>query len=151
MASDLPFEILYAIVCEDIREEKTGKHMLVGVFSGDNIQVSHMPGNMAIACYMKVRILEAGTHELRVRIAGPGDQEAMLKARLDFPPEKGLAIIATPRVDLSVENDGTLRMDISSDEKTWINLATLDITLNPSLASARSQHSGLSPSAAPET
>lgn len=151
MSAGLPFEIVLAIACEDIREEKSGKHTLVGVYSGDAIQISQIPGNMAIACFIEASVTQAGKHDMSIRISGPGDHEATLKARLEFPAEKGTAVIATPRVDLLVDSEGVFRMDISSNEQSWVNLITRQISLNPSLANERQQPSEQSQPDAPDS
>lgn len=131
--SSLPFEIKVAIACEDIREEKLGKHTLVGVYAGDEIQLAQIPGNIAIACFIEAIVLEPGPFEMTMRLSGPGDYQALLKAMLDFPASKGTAIIATPRIDLLVDSEGMFRIDIGSDERGWTNVVTRKISLNSGL------------------
>ena len=131
----LPFEIKVAIACEDIREEKLGKHTLVGVYAGDEIQLAQIPGNIAIACFIEAIVLEPGPFEMSMRLSGPGDHQALLKAMLDFPMLKGTAVIATPRIDLLVDSEGMFRIDIGSEERGWTNVVKRKISLNPGLLS----------------
>lgn len=143
--SGLPFEIKVAIVCEDIREEKLGKHTLVGVYAGDEIQLAQIPGNIAIACFIEAIVLEPGPFEMTMRLSGPGEHQALLKAMLDFPASKGTAIIATPRIDLLVDTEGVFQIDMGSDERGWTNIVTRKISLNPGLlANVQQQPSGQS-------
>lgn len=147
--SGLPFDIQVAIVCEDIREEKRGKHTLVGVYSGDEIQLAQIPGNIAIACFIEAVVLEPGPFELTMRLSGPGEHQALLKAMLDLPSTEGTAIIATPRIDLLVDTEGVFQIDIGSDERGWTNVVTRKIRLNSGLlANVQQPPSGQSQPAA---
>jgi hypothetical protein len=143
--TNLPFEIEQCIACEDIREELHKKHSLIGVYSGDTILMSQIPGNIAIACFIQIAIKETGKHDLTLRLSGPGDHEATLKARLVFDEAPGHAVIATPRIDLTVDSEGIFKFDISADNENWVNLVTRKIALNPELASAPLPPSELSP------
>ena len=130
MAESLPFTILSVVACEDVREEKFGKHTLVGVYSGDTIQVAQIPGNIAIACFIEISTLELGVHELGLKISGPGKHEATLKARLSFSETGVFAVIVTPRIDLLVDEEGTLSFDIGSDTSGWQRIITRKIVHN---------------------
>ena len=149
MVGGLPFEIARAIACEDIREEKSGKHTLVGVYSGDSILISAIPGNMAIAFFMEVRVKKTGAFNISIKLTGPGKHEAILKATLNLAQAEGVAIIASPRIDLLVDSEGTFLMDISTDEKDWVNVITRNISLNPSIAPQ--PPSGPPPTASPDS
>ena len=131
-----PFNIKTIIACEDIREERLGKHTLVGVYSGDGIKVSQMPGNIAIACFMEIEITKPGVHDLNLRLSGPGDHNALLKAQMNFESALGNGVIATPRIDLLIDEEGIFRLDIGSDELGWVNLITRKITLDPSISTS---------------
>lgn len=133
---NLPFEIEQCIACEDVREELNKKHTLVGVYSGDTILLSKIPGNLALSCFIQISIREPGEHDLLFRISGPGDHEATLKARLGFDQASGQGVIATPRIDLTVDTEGTFQFDISADNKNWVNLVTRKIALNPDVGNA---------------
>lgn len=133
MGQSLPFTIRSVVACEDIREEKFGKHTLVGVYSGDTIQVAQIPGNIAIACFIEFEIQELGVHELGLKLSGPGKHEATLKARLSFSETGVFAVIATPRIDLLADEEGTLCFDIGSDAGGWQRIVTRKIVHNPDI------------------
>lgn len=58
------FEILF---CDDIRQEVSGKHILIGVF-GTDVVPSRLPGNLPIAFYLRVFGLTKGDHEFKFTI-----------------------------------------------------------------------------------
>ena len=134
----MPFEIKNSLLCEDIREEKTGKRTLVGVYSGD-VDISEIPGTMAIALYTEIEILIPGNYELSLRLSGPGDHSATLKANLALDKINKFAILATPRIDILVDRDGTLKFEISTDGEDWTTLFEKKITLNTSLTNVVEQ------------
>ena len=134
----MPFEIKNSLLCEDIREEKTGKRTLVGVYSGD-VDISEIPGTMAIALYTEIEILIPGNYELSLRLSGPGDHSATLKANLALDKINKFAILATPRIDILVDREGTLKFEISTDGEDWTTLFEKKITLNTSLTNVVEQ------------
>lgn len=133
MPRNLPFKIDRSIMCEDVREEKNGKYTLVGVYVGD-IQFSAIPGNIAIAFFLEVSLKRSGKFEIHFRLSGPGDHSALIKATVLFGEITGPAVIATPRIDLLVDQEGDFTMEISSDGANWTTIAAKRISLNPSLA-----------------
>lgn len=145
-----PFTVNHALLCEDIREEKTGKHTLVGVYSGD-VDISGIPGTMAIALYIELQVIIPGKYELSLRLSGPGEHSATLKANLALEKNNKFAILATPRIDLLVDREGILKIEMSMDGQVWTSLLEKKITLNPSLANAFQPPHGQSPTAAPDS
>lgn len=140
-AAKLPFTIKNVIVCEDIREELRGKHSLIGVYSGDEIQISQIPGNIAISCFIEVKVNISGAYDMNLRLRGPGKHSALLKARLNFHEVGKLAVIPTPRLDIRVDREGIFKIDIGSTELGWTNIVKREIVLNPSIA-ALDKHKG---------
>lgn len=129
-----PFYVLNAILCEDVRLEPTGKHMLIGVFSG-NIVVAKMPAKIAIAFYIEAQVLELGEHILYIRMRSPGGSEVKMEARMTNT-ERGKSIaLGVPRGELQIPEEGEIEVCVSHNEKDWISiirkLVTVGAVKNP--------------------
>lgn len=147
MKKKRPFDVQLCVMCEDVREEKNGKHSLIGVYSGD-ILISELPGDISMAFFIEIIIREVGLHELQLRLSGPGAHSATLKAQVDLTEKNAVSVLKTPRIQAGLEEPGTFRFDISTDGETWENLITKQISLMPSSATASPPPSERSPSAA---
>jgi len=140
MKTKRPFDVQLCIMCEDVREEKHNKYSLIGVYSGD-ILISELPGDMSVAFFLEVLINEVGTQDLQLRLSGPGNGTATIKARIELTEKGALSVLKTPRIQMIAEKAGTFRFDITSDGETWENLITKQISLMPSSANASRQPS----------
>ena len=149
MPKKLPFKIEKSILCEDVREEISKKHTLVGVYAGD-ILISAIPGSMSLALYIEASVAKIGKFDLNLKLSGPGEHEATLKARIDVA-QPGTAVIATPRIDLLVDQEGVFRLDLGTEGSDWVNVISKKIILNPSIATSAQQLSEQSPTASPES
>lgn len=109
-------QITSRIVCEDIRQEKTNKYILVGVISGD-ILVQELPGMIALSIYLEGVARESGS--VRIRVSGPGEGQGVMGA--SFKLQDGNRVTLTfPTVGLALECEGTLKLEISEgDDEDW--------------------------------
>jgi hypothetical protein len=122
-----PFSII-AFFCEDVREETSGTHTIVGVLP-DNLNIGATPGMLPkLGVYVRIQMpLDANPQKIVVRIKVPGElnlelakfdsliEEAKTNARnIDMPffglIAKGtlspLPIAAPGRIEAIVEIDG---------------------------------------------
>lgn len=56
-----------AIFCDDIRQEVTNKHILIGVYASD-MRVSQMPAVVPLSLWIRVRNLPNGRHAFSINL-----------------------------------------------------------------------------------
>jgi hypothetical protein len=149
MRENWPFKITLCLACEDIREEKHGKHSLMGLYTGD-ILISDIPGNVPMAFFMEFEVKDPGKHLFWLRLSGPGEHNATLRAEVELPQSGALAVLKTPRIDLLVDAEGIFTFDISTDNENWENLLRKEFSL-ASLSNGSLQPSEQSQPAAPDS
>lgn len=121
MKREISFQVRNALLCEDVRQEKTEKFFLIGVFSGDII-ISKVPARVAIALYMEGALERAGTTNIQIRFSGPGEGEGIVGAEFATSTDGERVVIPIPRLELLFEEAGTFRVDISDDDHTWVTV-----------------------------
>lgn len=57
--------------CDQIRIENSGKHLLIGVYPGDVMTVSQIPGTVHLSAWVKVRDLPAGAYSFEMTFLSP--------------------------------------------------------------------------------
>ena len=118
--SPLPFKVRNAILCEDVREEINGKHVLVGVVS-EGFVVREFPAELRIATYLEVQLTSSpGAHEFFVRLGyTAGKAPLLIRAQVLFPKAGTRYAISTPPMQLRAERPGHIVGALSTDRKTW--------------------------------
>lgn len=121
-----------ALLCEDVRQEKSNKFILIGVFAND-IVLSTMPAAIPISFFIELKSSKLGTQHLYFRISGPGNESAKLKIGLDIKDAESVVAIPGPKLDIRMDADGVFKIDASTDEKRWVNLIAKKVWLDPSI------------------
>ena len=67
-----------ALICNDIRVEKTGKYIAIGIY-GPDIVISHEQATVSIACLMQVEAKRPGTFDLEFRLS-EGEHRGLVTA-----------------------------------------------------------------------
>src|SRR3954468_16390479 len=71
------FEVVGTIICDDIREEKSGKHILIGVYGGE-IGVPGFPIDMGLFIRVDLRPSTPGRVPIGIRVIGPNNAQLFL-------------------------------------------------------------------------
>jgi hypothetical protein len=112
------FKISSRILCEEIRQEKSNKYVLLGVFAGD-IFVEKFPATAPFAFYFEGHVEQAGDYPFLVRVSGPGEGKAILSVRYTSHVDNGIVAIVTPRLEVTLESAGVFKIETSEDEENW--------------------------------
>jgi hypothetical protein len=132
----LPFEIETAVLCDDIRQERNGKYLLIGVYGG-NIIVRSFPTDLQLALWVLARPKTLGRAQVRIRVIGP-QQNTLVEGGLEFElkdPARA-TIMALPGLPLQIQSVGELRFEMasSSDKDEWLPVKTVTVELVPDKA-----------------
>lgn len=100
------------VFAEDIREEKSGKHIIIGA-TAEGLELTEIPGRVPMALYFELRIPTAGRRTLVVHLAGPGEGTGELNVNLETTRGESVATIYTPKLELLIEREGDLIVSVS--------------------------------------
>jgi hypothetical protein len=111
-----------APLCEEIRQEKNNKFILLGVFSGD-ILVEKFPAHLGLSFYIEGTVTKVGQSSLWLRLSGPGEEDsALIEAQISTTKPHEMATLALPRLDVHMRGEGTFSLSASEDQKVWTPL-----------------------------
>ncbi len=121
-----------AIFCEDIREEKSNKHILIGVFSG-GVNVVKIPATIKVAVYAQIEIKGDVPKEIFIKFSGPGKGQAILKVEVvvDETESQKYVTIATSSFGVNIEKEGILRVEMGEAEDKLQLVLEKSVNLNP--------------------
>jgi hypothetical protein len=124
---------VYLIVCDDIREEKSNKDILVGVYTGD-ILVPAFPAIIALAAWMKVeasqlgavagfefQVVRAKTSEVLFRVP---PTNINISARTDF-------VVRIPGMQIVLSGEDTLKFQIKQAGSEWKEAGNIVVGRQP--------------------
>jgi hypothetical protein len=112
------FEIRSRILCEEVRQEKNNKYILLGVFSGD-IFVESLPADVPLALYFDGKVASKEMGDFYIRLSGPGEGKAIMSVKYKPSDEATNVAIVTPRVEVNLEKEGILKVETSDDQEHW--------------------------------
>lgn len=124
----------YALACDVIRQEITGKLILVGVY-GSDIALQSFPAHVGLELLLAIEKNVSGpieaTVELQFMLDGRKVNGATATLSLEAPV--GVDIhVATPRIPVAIEQPGLLRIDGKSHDATgWTKLLELPVIPHP--------------------
>lgn len=125
-------KIRNAILCDFMRQENTGKHILIGVYNGD-VVLDAMPASIPLTFWVDVVIpplITELTFDIKVEWPGqPGKIEE--KGAWKVGPHTSLAL--TIPVLLSIERNGQIKLSIRFTGGRWIDAILRNIGLRSSI------------------
>ena len=121
-----------AIVCDDIRQEKSNKDILIGVYSNELI-IHKKPARLRLSVFVLVDVLEIGETEFEIRLDGPdgpsensikgvfeGAQSTSSRHRIGLPFKSFVIVLAS---------DGDLLVRFREPGKRWRTIAVLPVRI----------------------
>lgn len=103
-----------AVLCEDVREEKTRKVSLIGVFGGD-VVVPQFPAQIRIAFYITLRSTIAGERQLNVSLRIGDEMTFNSDVPMVFEAKNPAANLIIPGAILKVDKEGYITLLIGVD------------------------------------
>jgi hypothetical protein len=98
------------LVCDDVREEITHKHILIGVYSG-MIAVHAFPAQRPLAFWLAMKATDVGSFALTLRIITPKiSPAAEMTLSFDIPAAGEPFALFTPPLPLPITEPGNLEL-----------------------------------------
>jgi hypothetical protein len=123
------FEVVNALVCEDVRREVNGKEILIGVY-GNSILVPSFPIDLNLMFWFQTKAPE-GDHELKLRISNASDAvflEASVNAHVSAANELASLAVGTM---IQAQNETTLKFQGRNADSDWSTIVEIPIRRGP--------------------
>ena len=121
-----------AIVCDDIRQEKTNKEILIGVYSNELI-IHKTPARLRLSVFVLVDVLEIGETAFEIRLDGPdGPSEHTIRGGLEgaqsTPPRHRIGL-PFKSFFITLASEGDLLVKFREPGKRWRTIAVLPVLI----------------------
>ena len=123
------FEIVNALVCDDVRRESSGKDILIGVY-GSAILVTRFPASISPMLWIQARALKSGEIKFAIRMLN--EHEAVFfetSGGVDTDEPGGLGAFSVGGVNLQVHSEMNLIFQLKIDSGEWTNVLEIPIEL----------------------
>jgi hypothetical protein len=119
------------ILCDEIRQEATGKYIILGVYSG-GVVVPALPSQIALSLYVMAEFEATGEQTLMIQVVH-GDNTAIMGVILDVPAANYPIAVPTPKLPITLtdESDLVVSIGLSADELELA--ARFPVSLNPDI------------------
>lgn len=117
-----------AIICDEIREEKTGKYFLIGVYR-NTIQTPEFPVDMTVSAFLAVLFERNGKYTIEFRYAHNKKQLIGGRAECDVRDYKSSVIMSLPAAHIQIQKEGVLALQMREIGKNWRTLKRLYVEL----------------------
>jgi hypothetical protein len=124
--------ISQVVVSEDIREEISGKHSLIGVYTGD-IGVRQFPAKIRLAYFIEVRVSAAGDHRIVFRIMFNAKEAGQFNTSLPAP-HAGVGILVLPRMGIPLNEPTKIRLEVRTSDDQWVSVEERTVMLSATMA-----------------
>lgn len=123
-------KIRNAIVCDQVRTENTGKHIIIGVYQSD-ILFNQFPAKTTLAMWLQFMTDELGEYEIEYRITIDGKTMGMAHGKLEILSNDKIQTVLLPQIGLQIDGEGLLVFQIREKKKRWKTLAELQVRKTP--------------------
>lgn len=120
------FSIQHVLACDDIRQENTGKQILIGVYT-NNVMVSRFPSTIQLMFLLRATAKERGRFPFEVRLLHGKTAISTLSAEINVADQHDLLSLATPRVAVQIDKQATLKFQMREPNEKWKTLLKLNI------------------------
>jgi len=117
--------ISHAIACDDIRQEMNGKHILIGVYSG-NLGLPFFPAPIAIGFWVLAKPSHKGDYDVQLRVEGPDRKEVTRGNMIIHIREVEDTALAIPPLPINLTMPGEITLQYREGDGSWKTICTLD-------------------------
>ena len=116
--------ILSAVICDDVRTEKNGKDLLIGVYSGAIVVHAIPSPPMSLRCWVNLQVQGPTDVTLNFRAVDQNnDQIFFAQVNIGTQDEHGLGSIPLGPIFYSLkEPEGLLKIDFKEGRRGWQNI-----------------------------
>ena len=119
-----------AIICDQVRKEDTGKHLLLGVYPVD-VLVRDFPATIALVLWMQLYVDRNGEYEVEFRTQNDKKSISRTKATMNVKNHLHPVTIALPSAPIEIDGECTLSFQIREKNKRWKTVKEVPVKKRP--------------------
>jgi hypothetical protein len=123
------FTAVAALVCDDVRNEISGREILIGVFA-DNVHVAVLPANLIVSLYMRVLFARSGLSNIKFRVLAPAGIQVTPEASIALPGPPDLEAVASiviRGINFQAQAEGRYEFQWQPPEQEWETVTSFRI------------------------
>jgi hypothetical protein len=123
------FTAVAALVCDDVRNEISGKEILIGVFA-DNVFVGVLPINLIVSLYLRVRFGRSDLSSVKFRVLAPNRIQVTPEASLSLPAPPDLETVTSiviRGINFQAQAEGRYEFQWQPPDQEWETVASVRI------------------------
>jgi hypothetical protein len=122
--------ISQALACDDIRQEANGKHILIGVYSG-NMGLQFFPTMVALGFWALAKPSRPGDYHVQLRVQAPGGKEATRGEMIIHVHDIEDSAIVIPPMPIGLDEPGLIQLQYREGSGEWRTICSIDARLVP--------------------
>jgi hypothetical protein len=126
----MAFKLNYALVCDKVDREPSGKMIFSGVY-GENIIVRNVPVTLPLALALNFVADAAGTFSMGVQVLDKNDKVVFILKGEGSTERAGIGITGINGIAVTVTEETTLKFQISQSDGPWETVASLPVAIIP--------------------
>lgn len=116
------------VFCDDIRQEITGKHILIGVYGADLVP-GILPATFPIGMWIRFSGLQVGRHKFEMRLLDPtGRQAGTLNGETDVMSDDAPTVFALSGLPVELKEPGNIVVQFAFDGGDPIEIGRLKVS-----------------------
>ncbi len=126
-------KVINAVVCDDVRKEATGKHIIIGVYPHDML-VRSFPATIAPALWVQFFVQHRGEVkiEFRTRVkAQPKKRARFALATFNIEDPSKMNTLTLPPVPVEINEQGLLLFEVREKDGRWKKVREIPISQTP--------------------
>lgn len=117
---------LYAVLCEDVRVESNGKHIVIGVYTG-NVVVYALPSTVQLTVWLCLEAKTPGHANVDVRGYDPSGR-IMFSGEMEIESRESETITTSlPKFAVQIEKEGSIRVQVRPNGGRWKTIINKDV------------------------
>lgn len=121
------------IICDQVRREESGKHLLIGVYP-HNILFPSFPGTIVLSVWIQMLNEKGGNIPVEIRVKDSNDKILTSGgATIQAISHGGLVTLTIPSIPIDISNETVLSFQIREPKKHWKTLKKMPVALSPKL------------------
>jgi hypothetical protein len=130
MTKTASINISQAIACDDIRQEINGKHILIGVYSG-NLGVPSFPNVIALGFWVLAKPSQIGDYDVQLRVQDTDGKEVTRGNMLIHVQKVEDTALVIPSMPIPLSKPGEITLQYREGNGSWRTICSLETTLVP--------------------
>lgn len=118
------------VICEDVRQEIRGKHILLGV-SGPSLTIPTFPATIGVALWISGSAKERGPFEAVFQALDPDGNVAIKGSLIGEIARPGSSTVVIGPMPLNVTKAGDFRFQWKFGKEKWSTIETLTVSEGP--------------------